>query len=76
MKPCKICKYPQTYHYWNSNHIFEMDNLLYLERKLKAKELADKHNKLNFCLLCKENKKSPFGICKLCSEQLIVERNK
>ena len=50
-----------------------MDNLTYLERRLKAKELVEKHKKLNICLICKQDRKSPFGICKDCSERLIGE---
>jgi len=56
------------------DHEYEMDNLVYLERRLKAKELVEKHKKLNYCLICKQDKKSPFGICKECSERLIGEK--
>jgi hypothetical protein len=77
VKPCKICGGSKTSHYtsWlgygTPDHKFEMDNLLWIERQLKVKELEEKHKKLNFCQLCKQNKKSPFGICKECSEVLI-----
>jgi hypothetical protein len=76
MKPCSICKQPKTYHTWYrvnipGGHKFEMDNLIYLERKAAAKELVDKHHKLNFCQICKQNRKSPFGICQECSEKYI-----
>lgn len=81
MKPCKICKEPKSIHFnfgWmdftKPDHEFVMDNLGYLERRLKAKELEDKHKKLNFCLICKQGRKSPFGICKECSERLIEEK--
>jgi hypothetical protein len=79
MKPCKICQRPKTYHTWyfirgtDGGHEFSMDNLLYLEKQLKNKELEEKHKKLNFCQICNLIKKSPFGICKECSERLIVE---
>jgi hypothetical protein len=78
VKPCKICNEPKTWHYgWRidyPDHKFEMDNLAYLEKRVLAKELVDKHKKLNFCLICKQDKKSPFGICKECSERLIQEK--
>jgi len=67
MKPCKICHWPKTSHSWNDNHKFEMDNLLWIENKLKQREREDKHKKLNYCLICKQDKKSPFGICRECS---------
>ena len=79
MKPCKHCGQPKTYHIFDYNsfskidHKFEMDNLLWLENRLKAKEGDEKHRKLNYCQICKNNKKSPFGICKECSERLIGE---
>ena len=80
MKPCKICQQPKSIHFSSSwmdfskpDHKFEMDNLLYIENKLKKREREDKHKKLNFCLICKQDKKSPFGICKECSERLIGE---
>ena len=81
MKPCKICQQPKSYHdyYINGflnaiNHKFEMDNLLWIERQLGKKEREDKHKKLNYCQICKQDKKSPFGICKECSERLIGEK--
>jgi len=81
MKPCKICAQPKTWHdtyvngyLSNVDHKFEMDNLLWIENQLKKREREDKHNKLNYCLICKQDKKSPFGICKECSERLIQEK--
>ena len=80
MKPCKICQQPKTYHDWSfvnyttNGHKFEMDNLLWLEKKVKAKEAADKRRALNFCQICGYTKKTPFGICKECSAMLIAER--
>jgi len=79
MKPCKICGFPKTSHlniswFSKADHKFEMDNLLWIENKLKQREREDKHKKLNFCLICKQDKKSPFGICKECSELLIKEK--
>lgn len=79
MKPCKHCNSPKTYHSTfptlYGNHQYEMDNLLWIENCLKAKERDEKHKKLNYCLICKLDKKSPFGICKECSERLIGEKN-
>jgi hypothetical protein len=78
MKPCKICGAAKTYHYdpfsWTNGHKFEMDNLLWVENQLKAKEREEKHKRLNYCQICKQDKKSPFGICKECSERLIKEK--
>jgi hypothetical protein len=77
MKPCRVCQQPKTYHTWYltaTNHKFEMDNLLWVEGQLKKREREDKHRKLNFCLLCKQDRKSPFGICRECSERLIGEK--
>lgn len=54
-------------------HKFEMDNLAFLEKKLRVKELEEKHRKLNFCMICKNIRKSPFGICQECSVVLIEE---
>lgn len=82
MKPCKHCGQAKTYHglyvdgfYNKKDHQYEMDNLLWIENRLKAKERDEKHKKLNYCLICKLDKKSPFGICKECSERLIGEKN-
>lgn len=80
MKPCRICQKPKTYHGWYfihnaaGGHEFQMDNLAYLERKVKAKEQQEKHNKLNFCQICRLVRKSPFGICQECSTRLIAEK--
>lgn len=81
MKPCKICGFGKVYHNspnWMSftrpDHEFQMDNLLWIENQLKKKEREEKHNKLNYCLICKNTRKSPFGICKDCSERLIGEK--
>jgi hypothetical protein len=80
MKPCKHCGGSKTWHKFDYNsfthadHKFEMDNLLWIENQLKKKEREEKHKKLNFCLICKQDKKSPFGICKECSERLIGEK--
>jgi hypothetical protein len=74
MKPCKICQQPKTWHdLIYKAHKFEMDNLLWVEKQLEKREREDKHKKLNFCLICKQDRKSPFGICKECSERLIGE---
>ena len=80
MKPCKHCGGTKTSHltHWmdwaKPTHEYEMDNLLWIENQLKKREREDKHKKLNFCLICKQDKKSPFGICKECSERLIQEK--
>lgn len=72
MKPCKHCNSPKSYHstfpILYGNHKFEMDNLLWIENQLKAKELKEKHQRLSYCQICKNTRKSPFGICKECSE--------
>ena len=89
MKPCKICTHPKTYHNkgiycidvciacWDDKkklHKFELDNLALLERKFEVKQRNNYHKKLNFCQLCNQVKKSPFGICKECSENIISKK--
>jgi hypothetical protein len=82
MKPCKTCGLPKNHHkgtyvhgwYSKRDHEFEMDNLLWVENQLKKREREEKHKRLNFCQICKQNKKSPFGICKECSDRLIEEK--
>lgn len=81
MKPCQICQLPKTYHTWYyvhgaDGHEFQMDNLAYLELKVKAKERKEKHCRLNFCQICKLDRKSPFGICEECSIKIIAENIK
>jgi hypothetical protein len=78
MKPCKICHEPKGWHGQSyggyvsiTAHEFQMDNLLWIEKQLEKKEREDKHKKLNYCQICKQDKKSPFGICQQCSEWAI-----
>ena len=79
MKPCLVCKQSKSYHHggfiWGTttDHEYKADNLAYLERMVKLKEVREKARKLNYCLICKNIKKSPFGICKECSTKLIKE---
>jgi len=81
MKPCLICQQPKTHHSdygWRNfnkdGHDFKADNLAYLERKVKLKEARDKAHKLNWCQICLDVRKSPFGICKECSAKIIAAK--
>ena len=80
MKPCVVCQQPKTWHTWSftnfgdHKHEYKADNLAYLERQLKLKEAREKAHRLNYCQICKLVRKSPFGICRECSERLIAER--
>jgi hypothetical protein len=80
MKPCLVCEQPKGYHSSDFilgtrlDHEYKADNLAYLERMVKLKETREKARKLNWCLICKNVRKSPFGICKECSAKLILEK--
>lgn len=75
MKSCRLCKQPKSYHVnkWlgGPDHKFELDNLDFLNRKFEAKLKEEKHRRLNYCQICRLIKKSPFGLCKECSEMSI-----
>lgn len=77
MKPCLVCKQAKGFHGYNifgtADHQYKPDNLAYLERMVKLKETREKARKLNWCLICKNVRKSPFGICQECSAKLILE---
>lgn len=74
MKPCSICGEPKTWHddFWNiKDHKFQLDNLKYLEKKYSNKKKKEEQKKRNTCQICGNYRKSPFGICKECSEILV-----